>query len=68
MASTTPQFFNNSDDYRHPINTRTFRSDHPGGVNFVFLDSAVRFIADASDPDVRAALVTRDGGEVNHSF
>lgn len=64
MASSTPQFFNNN-QRRAPANTlRTFRSDHPGGVNFVMLDGSVRFISEDSDPDVRRTLVTRDGGEV----
>ena len=68
MATTTPQFFNNNRELRHPINTLTYRSDHPGGVNFVFLDTSVHFLATDTDPLVRKALVTRDGEETNHSF
>ena len=45
-----------------------FRSDHPGGVHFVMLDGSVHFITDDADPDLRNALVTRAGGEVNHDF
>lgn len=42
-----------------------FRSDHPGGVQFVMLDGSVQFISNTSDPDVRNALVTRAGEEIN---
>jgi len=64
MATTTPQFFNDSTQLRHPINTLTYRSDHPSGVNFVLLDSSVRFITNDIDPEIRSALVTREGEEV----
>jgi prepilin-type N-terminal cleavage/methylation domain-containing protein/prepilin-type processing-associated H-X9-DG protein len=43
---------------------RTFRSDHPGGVNFVFADGSVHFISDSIDPQTLDDLVTRAGGEV----
>jgi prepilin-type processing-associated H-X9-DG protein len=51
-----------------PISERTFRSDHPGGVQFVMLDGSVHFLPTNSDPDVRRALVTRAGGESNASI
>ena len=60
---SAPQLFNNSIDYAHPVSTRTFRSDHIGGVYFALLDGSVQFITDESDPKVRAALVTRAEGE-----
>jgi prepilin-type N-terminal cleavage/methylation domain-containing protein/prepilin-type processing-associated H-X9-DG protein len=41
----------------------TFRSDHPGGVQFAMVDGSVRFVADASDSTVLNALATRDGAE-----
>lgn len=66
MASTTPRLFNNHTEYVNPLSSRTYRSDHPGGVQFARLDGSVAFITDGSDPDVRAALVTRAGGETNH--
>jgi prepilin-type N-terminal cleavage/methylation domain-containing protein len=53
----------NSRAYHPPISTRVFRSDHPGGVQFVLLDGSVRLIADETAPEVRRALVTRAGGE-----
>lgn len=44
---------------------RTFRSDHPAGVNFCMVDGSVRFVAESVDPAVLKAAVTRDGGEVS---
>jgi prepilin-type N-terminal cleavage/methylation domain-containing protein/prepilin-type processing-associated H-X9-DG protein len=41
----------------------TFRSDHPGGVQFAMVDGSVRLIADSIDAGVLNALATRDGGE-----
>ena len=38
-------------------------SDHPGGVNLLLLDGAVRFVGDAVDLAVWRALATRDGGD-----
>ncbi|MEO0531481.1 MAG: H-X9-DG-CTERM domain-containing protein, partial [Planctomycetota bacterium] len=43
---------------------RTYRSDHPGGVNFALLDGSVRFLVTETAPLVRRALVTRAGQEV----
>jgi prepilin-type N-terminal cleavage/methylation domain-containing protein/prepilin-type processing-associated H-X9-DG protein len=41
----------------------TFRSDHPGGVQFAMVDGSVRFINDSLDMAVLNALATRAGGE-----
>ncbi len=46
-----------------PLGAEAFRSDHAGGVNFVFVDASVRFIADEIDTTVYKAMATRDGGE-----
>jgi prepilin-type N-terminal cleavage/methylation domain-containing protein/prepilin-type processing-associated H-X9-DG protein len=43
---------------------RTFRSDHPGGVNFCFVDGSTRFISDSVSREALEAAVTRDGAEV----
>lgn len=43
---------------------RTFRSDHPGGVNFCMADGSVHFVSESIDRTVLNGLVTRDGGEI----
>jgi prepilin-type N-terminal cleavage/methylation domain-containing protein/prepilin-type processing-associated H-X9-DG protein len=68
MSAKRPELFNNSRTFFAPDSKRTFRSDHPGGVQFVMCDGSVQFLTDASDADVRAALVTRAGDETNHSL
>ncbi|MEM7454627.1 MAG: DUF1559 domain-containing protein [Planctomycetota bacterium] len=45
---------------------RTFRSDHPGGVNFCMVDGSTRFVAETIDTDVLEASVTRSGGELEN--
>jgi prepilin-type processing-associated H-X9-DG protein len=42
----------------------TARSYHPGGVNALFMDSSVRYIANSIDQATWRALGTRNGGEV----
>lgn len=42
-----------------------YSSGHPGGVQFVFGDAAVRFLADDIDLEILRALTTRAGGEVS---
>ncbi|QDT70280.1 Type II secretion system protein G precursor [Planctomycetes bacterium MalM25] len=64
MSGEAPQLFNNNDKHAAPLSLRTFRSDHPGGVNFVKLDGSVLFLTDDSDTELRRALVTRAGDEV----
>ena len=41
----------------------SFRSDHPGGLNFAFADGSVRFISDAIELDIYRAMATRSGHE-----
>ncbi len=65
MAASYETIYNNSTDYADPLSNRCFRSDHPGGVQFVMLDGSVRFLGNESDPNVRRALVTRAGSEAD---
>ncbi len=41
-----------------------FGNIHSGGFNALFFDGSVRFIAKAIDPEMLAALLTIDGGEL----
>ena len=45
------------------VHHRTFRSDHPGGVNFCYVDGSTNTIRDSVSREVLMALVTRAGGE-----
>jgi prepilin-type processing-associated H-X9-DG protein len=49
-------------------NKKVFRSDHPSGAQFVFVDGSVRFVPQETEYPVLRALVTRAGGEANHNF
>jgi prepilin-type N-terminal cleavage/methylation domain-containing protein len=42
----------------------SFRSNHPGGVNFVMGDASVRTVSDGIALEIYRALATRAGGEV----
>jgi prepilin-type N-terminal cleavage/methylation domain-containing protein len=68
MAAKFPAVYNNSTDYAPPHSNRAYRSDHHGGVQFLLVDGSVQFISDDSSPDVRRALVTRAGDEIDHNF
>jgi prepilin-type processing-associated H-X9-DG protein len=50
--------------YSIRLNDIFFGSNHPGGANFCFADSSVRFLSDGVDFDVYESLATRNGSEV----
>lgn len=68
MAGERPDVYNDRSQFAPPYSARVFRSDHPGGVNFVLLDGSVHFLTDATAPEIRSALVTRAGGESEVTF
>jgi prepilin-type N-terminal cleavage/methylation domain-containing protein len=45
-----------------------FRSDHPGGVQFVMVDGSVHFVPNSIDQTIIEALCTRAGGEINQTY
>jgi prepilin-type processing-associated H-X9-DG protein len=60
-----------TDEMSFKINDRTrpsFRSMHPGGVNVLFVDGAVRAIKEDIDPKVLKAAITISGGEPAGNF
>ncbi|MEX2170627.1 MAG: DUF1559 domain-containing protein [Pirellulales bacterium] len=44
--------------------TSTFRSDHPGGAQFVLVDGSVQFVPSDVDRRVLNAMITRAGEEI----
>ena len=44
--------------------TWAMSSDHPGGVNALFVDGSVRFLTNTLPAETLTALATRDAGEV----
>ncbi len=47
---------------------RVFRSDHPGGAQFVSVDGSVQFISDSVDYTILRAHVTRAGEEPSYAL
>lgn len=53
------------DDYGQFANTHTaFRSDHPGGAQFLMVDGSVHFVTESITKEVYDASATREGGEL----
>jgi prepilin-type N-terminal cleavage/methylation domain-containing protein/prepilin-type processing-associated H-X9-DG protein len=46
------------------VGFKAARSNHPGGVNLLLADGAVRFVSNGIQPATWTALATRAGGEV----
>ena len=60
-----------TDEMSFKINDKSrpgFRSMHPGQVNVLFCDGAVRAVKDDVDPEVLKAAITISGGEPAHDF
>ncbi len=53
-----------SDNTSEDSGIYSFRSQHPGGVNFAFSDGSIRFLKDSVAKSVYRGLSTRAGGEV----
>lgn len=49
-------------------NMRGFRSSHPGGVQFAFIDGSVRFVPDDIDHPIYRAISTRKKGETTGEY
>lgn len=47
---------------------RSFRSDHVGGLQFLYADGSVHFLSDSMDATIVDALATRNGAEVIDAF
>jgi len=52
------------DNYTLVVGAWISRSYHPGGVNALFIDGSVKFVANSIDQATWRALGTRNGGEV----
>lgn len=67
-AITTQYAFNPNDrpdDGIYNANwVRSFRSDHPGGVQFSFADGSIHFVGDNINALILDALATRANGEI----
>jgi hypothetical protein len=45
-------------------NTHSFRSAHPGGLNFTYADASTSFVSDSIELNIYRALATRNGKEI----
>ena len=45
-------------------NTHSFRSAHPGGLNFAYADASSSFVSNSIDMEIYRALSTRNGKEI----
>jgi len=56
--------FNNPSAHWDGRYRTTFRSDHPGGVQFAIVDGLVPYLRTEIDQDTMFALITRKGSEI----
>ena len=59
-----PDRVNNGGPGQGVAGTWGMSSDHPGGVNALFVDGSVRFLVNTLSAETLTAFATRDGGEV----
>lgn len=65
-ANGTNSFSQNTSFINTP-DVQNIRSRHPGGAHGVFADGGLRFLSENMDPDVLAAICTRNGQEASAS-
>jgi prepilin-type N-terminal cleavage/methylation domain-containing protein/prepilin-type processing-associated H-X9-DG protein len=59
-----PGCTNSSLGCRFNYSSKGFKSKHPGGSNFLFVDGSVHFLKNTINPDIYNAVGSRAGGEV----
>jgi prepilin-type N-terminal cleavage/methylation domain-containing protein/prepilin-type processing-associated H-X9-DG protein len=59
-----PTATNSSLTCRFNYSSKSFKSNHPGGTNFAFVDGSVHFLKKSISQDTYNALGSRAGGEV----
>jgi prepilin-type processing-associated H-X9-DG protein len=57
-------YSDNAEDGRAMSTLINASSNHPGGVNVLFMDGSVRFVKNSVGPQAWYAIATPDGGEV----
>ncbi len=60
-SDAVPWMSPNDIDRRSFVNGPPGGTNHPGGMNVMFADGSVQFLADSSDPSERDSMVTKDG-------
>jgi prepilin-type processing-associated H-X9-DG protein len=62
-STAVPLNYRNTADPDDPLRAFGFRSMHPAGAHFAFVDGSVRFISDSVDARIYGALGSRAGAE-----
>jgi prepilin-type processing-associated H-X9-DG protein len=58
------EYADQNTDWRATITGVNASSNHPGGVNVLFMDGSVRFVKSSVSPQSWYAIATPNGGEV----